>query len=80
MSRYSLKIGANRLANLPVAAIIRIAKQNGAERVGSDAANALISKAEDYISRLTVEANKLALHAGRKTLKAEDIEMAVESI
>jgi histone H3/H4 len=67
------------LANLPVAAIVRIAKQNGAERVGSDAAAALVAKTEEYIAGLTVEANKLALHAGRKTIKAEDVEMAAES-
>ena len=64
------------MADLPTAAIIRIAKANGAERVGSDAAEMLVKKAEEYIVQLTKEANKLAIHAGRKTIKAEDIEMA----
>ena len=64
------------MADLPTAAIIRIAKANGAERVGSDAAEMLVKKAEEYIAQLTKEADKLASHAGRKTLKAEDIEMA----
>ena len=64
------------MADLPTAAIIRIAKANGAERVGSDAAEMLVKKAEEYIAQLTKEAEKLASHAGRKTLKAEDIEMA----
>ena len=64
------------MADLPTAAIIRIAKANGAERVGSDAADMLVKKAEEYIGQLTKEAEKLASHAGRKTLKAEDIEMA----
>jgi len=64
------------MADLPIAAVIRIAKANGAERVGSDAAALLVKKAEEYIAELTKEADKLATHAGRKTLKAEDIEMA----
>jgi DNA-binding protein len=68
------------MADLPIAAMIRIAKANGAERVGSDAAEMLVNKAEDYIGNLTKEANKLAAHAGRKTLKEEDIEMASQKI
>jgi len=64
------------MADLPIAAVIRIAKANGAERVGSDAAALLVKKAEEYIAELTKEADKLATHAGRKTIKAEDVEMA----
>ena len=67
------------MADLPIAAIIRIAKKSGAERVGSDAAAAILAKTEDYIANLTKEANKLAMHAGRKTLKEEDIELAAKS-
>jgi len=61
---------------LPIAAVVRIAKKNGAERVGSDAAEALVVKAEKYIAQLTKEANKLAEHAGRKTIKKEDVDLA----
>ena len=68
------------MAELPIAAVSRIAKANGAERVGSDAAELLVKKAEEYIGELAKEANKLASHAGRKTLKAEDIEMASEKL
>ena len=67
------------MADLPTAAVIRIAKANGAERVGSDAAEILVKKAEAYIGELATEANRLAAHAGRKTIKAEDVEMAAES-
>ena len=38
-----------------------------------------VKKAEEYIGKLTKEADKLATHAGRKTLKAEDIEMAAKN-
>lgn len=67
------------MADLPIAAVIRIAKANGAERVGSDAAEILVKKAEAYIGKLAKDAEKLASHAGRKTIKAEDIEMAASN-
>ncbi|PKL58353.1 MAG: histone [Methanomicrobiales archaeon HGW-Methanomicrobiales-5] len=66
------------MADLPIAAVVRIAKKNGAERVGSDAAEALVIKAEKYIAALTKEANKLAEHAGRKTIKKEDVDLAAK--
>ena len=66
------------MAELPSAAVIRIAKANGAERVGSDAVKILIEKTEEYIGQLTKEATKLAIHAGRKTIKEEDIDMAAQ--
>jgi histone H3/H4 len=68
------------MVDLPIAAVIRIAKKNGAERVGSDAAAALLAKTEAYIANLTKEANRLAQHAGRKTIKEEDIDLAVKWI
>ena len=66
------------MADLPIAAVARIAKKNGAERVGSDASEALVKLTEDYLGKLVKEAVKLAEHAGRKTIKEEDIEMAAE--
>jgi len=67
------------MSDLPIAAVVRIAKSNGAERVGSAAAAVLVEKAEDYIGNLAKEAFKLAQHAGRKTIKEEDVEMAARS-
>ncbi|WP_319580671.1 histone [uncultured Methanospirillum sp.] len=64
------------MTDLPIAAVIRIAKANGAERVGADAAELIAKKAEEFIGQLTRDAEKLASHAGRKTIKEEDIEMA----
>jgi DNA-binding protein len=63
------------MTDLPLAAIARIAKKNGAERIGEDASKKLAEKAEAYVARVTVEAVKLAGHAGRKTLKAEDFDL-----
>jgi histone H3/H4 len=68
------------VAELPLAAVARLAKKNGAERVGSDATLALVAKAEDYLACLVKESNKLAIHAGRKTIKEEDVELAARSV
>lgn len=67
------------MADLPIAAVARVAKKSGAERIGSDASALLVQKTEEYIAKLVKDANKLASHAGRKTLKEEDIEMASKS-
>ena len=64
----------NYMTDLPKASVIRLAKQAGAERVGDDAATALVQQAENFIKKLTKDAIAMAAHAGRKTLKAEDIE------
>lgn len=64
------------MADLPIPAVIKIANANGTKIVGIDAAALLVKKNKEYIEKLTKETDRLAMHAGRKTLKAEDIEMA----
>ena len=68
------------MSDLPIAAVTRIARKNGAQRVGVDAAAALLVKTEAYIANLAKEANRLARHAGRKTIKEEDIDLAMKWI
>jgi histone H3/H4 len=69
-----------KTTDLPIAAVVRIAKASGAERVGSDAADLIEKMTEVYIGKLTKEANKLAAHGGRKTIKEEDVEMASQNL
>ena len=61
---------------IPLAAIERIIKNAGAERVADDAKivlrDILIEIAED----ISLHASKLASHAGRKTIKSEDVKLA----
>ena len=65
------------MAELPIAPIKRILKDAGAQRVSDDAAAALAKELEAYGEQISEDANRLAKHAGRKTFKAEDIELAV---
>jgi len=61
---------------LPVASVGRIIKNSGADRVSEDAKMALAKKLEEHGERVSSEAVKWAKHAGRKTIKAVDIEEA----
>ncbi len=61
---------------LTLAPLERILKRSGAKRVSKEAAEAFGNVLEDYIIRLSIEANALAKHAGRKTITEEDVRMA----
>ena len=63
---------------LPLAAMEKILKQGGAERVSDKAKVALKNTIEDIANEIAVKSIKLAVHAGRKTVKAEDIKLAVK--
>ena len=63
---------------LPLAAMEKILKQGGADRVSDKAKVALKNAIEEIANDISVKAIKLANHAGRKTIKAEDIKLAVK--
>jgi len=66
------------MTSLPIAAMHRIAKKAGAQRIGEDAAELMVKKGETYLSNIVRKAIELAEHAGRKTIRAEDVELAAE--
>ncbi|MBU0536244.1 MAG: NFYB/HAP3 family transcription factor subunit [Nanoarchaeota archaeon] len=63
---------------LPLAAMEKILKQAGAERVSENAKAALKEVIEEKAETLAAAAIKYANHAGRKTVKAGDIKLAAK--
>ena len=62
--------------DLPLAAMERLLKRAGADRVGEDAKAAMRDALEEEGLRISKRAMTLASHAGRKTVKGEDIKLA----
>ncbi|MDR2623319.1 MAG: histone family protein [Methanobrevibacter sp.] len=64
---------------LPVAPVARIVKNAGAERISEEAKKVLVEVLEGCATAVAEKAVSYAKHAGRKTVKAEDVELAVKS-
>jgi len=61
---------------IPAAPMADILKQAGAERVSDSAARELADVLMEIATGISKDAVKFAAHAGRKTIKKEDIELA----
>jgi len=65
---------------LAVAAMHRICKKAGAERVSEPAAIEMAKVLEEIGTKIGKEAIDFAMHAGRKTIKEEDIRIAAKKV
>jgi DNA-binding protein len=63
---------------IPLAAMEKIMKKVGAERVSDGAKTALKNVLEDIAEEIAVDSVKYAFHAGRKTVKGGDIRLATK--
>jgi len=64
---------------IAVAPMHRLCKKAGADRVSEAAAKELAKALEEIGVKIAKEALDFAMHAGRKTIKAEDIEIAAKN-
>lgn len=64
------------MADIPLAAVERIMRKAGAERISQSAVIALAETLEDIGTRISKDALELAKHAKRKTVKREDVKLA----
>ena len=63
---------------LSLSAVHRIIRKAGAERVGEDAAEELARVLEELGVQIATQAVELSSHAGRKTVKASDVQIAAK--
>jgi len=68
------------MAELPIAPIERIMRKAGADRVSDSAKSALAKGMEERATEISKEAVRLANHAKRKTVRGEDIDIAVKRV
>ncbi|MDD3244922.1 MAG: histone family protein [Candidatus ainarchaeum sp.] len=68
------------MADLPIAAIDRLIRKAGAERVSEDAAEELSKILSEVAMDISKQAIELAQHAKRKTVTSEDIKLATKTM
>lgn len=66
------------MAEIPVSPIDRLVRKAGAERVSEETSKKMVEVLEEYASEVARSAAEISRHTGRKTIKAEDIKLALK--
>ncbi len=66
-------------SELGLSAMYRILKKAGGERVSDESADELRRTIEEIANTIAQSAVDMANHAGRKTIKADDVKLAAKS-
>ena len=67
-------------SELGLSAMYRILKKSGAERVSDESADELRRIIEDIAIDIAKDAVDMTKHAGRKTVKSEDVKLASKGV
>ena len=78
--KEAAKVCVMRNPELSIAPMHRICKKAGASRVSEAAAKALAEELDEIGIKIAKEAIDYAMHAGRQTVKSEDIEIAARKV
>ena len=68
------------MSEIPKAPVARIIRESGAERVSEEAKAELAEYLDDVARDVAKEAIQVARFAKRKTVKAEDIKLAIKNL
>ena len=74
-----MKIYHMKSSELGLSAMYRILKKSGAQRVSDESADELRRILEDIAETIAKNAVEMSSHAGRKTVKGEDVKLASKS-
>ncbi len=66
------------MAGIPTAPIDRLMRKAGAPRVSEAANKKMVDALEEYTEEVARKAVDVARHSGRKTVKVEDIKLALK--
>ena len=67
-------------SELGLSSMYRILKKAGAERVSDESAEELRSVIEEIALEIAKNSVEMSKHAGRKTVKAEDVKLATKTL